>query len=131
MTDFEIIFACDNDEDGYYEWLTFDAEIEVKEAGDYLLQAELWAGNRFITEAEGAASLAEGTHELRVLFEGNDIRQGGLNGPYTIRNLLLVDQTQAPILIDSLDDVHQTDSYNHRLFGIPFKVYAPVINRAK
>ncbi len=120
----------DFDQDSFYEFLAFDAQVEVEQAGLYGLQAELWSQGRFITQAEGAAELDPGTHELRIYFRGNDIRDGGLNGPYAIRNLIFTDQSDAPILVDSLDQVHQTDGYNHRRFGITRKVYAPLVRRA-
>lgn len=121
--------GVDVEGDGYFESLAFEAEVDVAQAGDYLIKAELWAGNQLITESEGWSTLEPGTHWLPIFFDGNDIRKGGFDGPYQIRNMLLIDQTQASILIDTVDEVHQTGSYNHRLFGTLYKAYVPLVKK--
>jgi hypothetical protein len=122
----------DNGGDGFYEWLAFDMGINVAETGTYLLKAELWAASQLVSDAETAVTIDQGgLHTIRILFDGNDIRQSNLNGPYSIRNLMFVDQTQAAILIDVVDEAHQTDGYDHRQFGTAFKGFVPAVYQSR
>lgn len=118
----------DENGDTFYEGLLFEAETDIAQQSHYLLQAELWAGGRRIARAEQVTELNPGMHWLAVQLDGVDIRDGGRDCPYEVRNLMLIDQSQAAsILVDTLDNAYHTAAYNHRAFGTPYTTFLPSV----
>lgn len=121
----------DADNDRYYEQLAFSARATIGERGTYQLSGELWAGSRLIARAETTVELNTGTRTLVLPFDGNDIHDARLNGPYQVRNLIFTDQSQATILIETIDDAHWTAAYDYRQFGVPLKAFVPGVFRGR
>ena len=120
----------DTNGDGRYEWLDVSAQISVTQVGTYTLAADLVtdAGN-YIGHALLRTGLLTGTHSLTLSFAGDDILESGQDGPYTLTNVLLVDDERASLLLDQADDVYTTPAYNHRQFGSGIHIYLPLILR--
>ncbi len=121
----------DADKDRYYEHLAFNAETTIGETGKYGLSGELWSGSRLIGRAETTVDLNSGKRTIVLAFRSSDIYDSHLNGPYQVRNLILTDQSQATILIESIDNAHQTAAYDYRQFATPRKSFVPGIFRGR
>ena len=107
----------DGNTDGVYESLDFGVEVTLVEAGDYSVSAELYAGEQLITHFGNFFSLVEGTQTITLPFDGQTIRETGLDGPYTIRKLY-VTPIELGITAQSVETVWTTAEYNHEEFGV-------------
>lgn len=114
---------------GLYEQLEVTAEVLVNKEGSYLLSAQLFSGDTLITQATTRLNLTPGNHTVPLLFDGTEIRSAQLNGPFTVQNLLLLDETQVTILVEEVENAYTTASYQFNAFGIPTKVYLPLVVR--
>lgn len=72
----------DTDADGRYDYLELAAEVEIVEAGDFILQGALAANGGTVSNASDSQTLTVGTHSLRVQFGGVQIFRSGEDGPY-------------------------------------------------
>jgi hypothetical protein len=122
--------ALDQNGDGLYEWLELSIGLDVLQAGEYAISADLYAGNEFISHAIGQLSLATGSQTLLIRFDGDDIRQSQLNGPYMIRNLLLFHESNDGLLIETADNVHTTAPYSYEQFGRTHRQHLPIVRRS-
>lgn len=107
----------DDDNSLLYEKLAFDLSVNLAEPGSYLVSAELYAGDELIIHAADFFDLAAGEQTVRLLFDGQAIRDSGLDGPYTITNLFLT-QIDLGITAQEAVDVLQTTPYRHTQFGL-------------
>ena len=100
--------------DGYYNYLIVEANLNVTEEGPYEIDAVLFdsSGMVLIDFAWAADWLMPGGNiTLYLNFDGDAIRQSGIDGPYTVLlDLYMSNWT----LIDS--DTHLTAPYNHTDF---------------
>ena len=118
--------GLDENGDSLYEWLGVDVGLTVSTPGTYTLSADIYAGETFITHAYVKVSLEAGAQVVTLRFDGNEIRSQQLDGPYTVRNVLLLDESQGTLLIEAADYVYTTTNYQYRQFGYP-NVYLPLI----
>jgi hypothetical protein len=114
--------------DGSYEWLELEAGIAVTEATTYTLSAELYAGETFIAHTRHKMYLNVGQQTIPVRFAGPAIFEAGLNGPYTIRNVILLEEASLTLLIETADNVHVTQAYRYTDFG-RHRLYLPIALR--
>lgn len=114
---------------GLFEYLELSAQINVVAPGRYLISAELYAGNTFITHAVTEESLLPGTHTVYLHFRGDDIRAAAKNGSFIIQNIMLVEKAAVPLLIEASEAVYSTNYYNAKQFGTPEIIYLPSIRR--
>lgn len=94
--------GVDEDGDGLYDYLVVDVNLKVSRAGTYSLNGSLMVGTwdydpmatntggtsaptppTFITHAWKEVELATGSQTVQLRFDGERIRQSGLDGPYT------------------------------------------------
>jgi hypothetical protein len=120
--------GIDETGDGIYEWLEFTADITVTEAATYTLSVELYAGEIFITHARQKMHLEVGQQAVPVRFAGPVIFEAGLDGPYTIRNVMLLEESPMTLLIEMVDNVHTTQAYRYTDFG-HHRLYLPIALR--
>ncbi len=114
---------------GLYDWLAIDVGLTVTEASTYTVSAELYAGETFIAQTRTQLYLTPGEKTAVLHFSGDKIRQAGLDGPYQIRHLLLLDEATVTLLIETADYVHTTAHYSHWDFGSGHLLYLPIIVR--
>ena len=114
---------------GLFELLELSAEISVVESGTYLISAELYAGDIFIATAVTEHSLTPGVHTVFLYFKGEEIYAAGMNGPFQVKNIVLVEKGEVPLLIEATDAVYITSAYNYEQFGIPESIFLPIIRR--
>ncbi|MBN2060467.1 MAG: hypothetical protein JW882_08630 [Deltaproteobacteria bacterium] len=90
--------GVDMDTDNIYESLEVSVGINIITAGDYKIQADLCKGDRFIASVDTAAGdLTVGNHLVLLLFPGSIISDLGLDGPYILKNLLVLDCNDSPV----------------------------------
>ena len=116
LTDIYNEEALDEDGNSLYESLAFDIGLDLDEASAYAISAELYAGDQLVTQAGDFFDLEAGSQTVRLLFDGQSIRDSGLDGPYTVTNLYLT-PLDVGILASSAVDVLQTGPYQHNQFG--------------
>lgn len=104
--------ATDTDGDGRYNWLDVTLNLKTEVAGTYRASA------RLVTETgeeldwgSGSAYLTPGTGQVRLRFNGSQIRAGGASGPYRVIDLMV----EGPrVTVEPL--AHVTQPYDVRSF---------------
>ncbi len=111
-------YGQDTDSDGLFNYLVMDVNIEVSDADTYLIYGDLYdqSGNNWITGIINVESLGAGIQMVQLSFDGEDIYEEGIDGPYLVE-LDLRDSSWN--LID--EDIHTTAAYAYIEFqdGIP------------
>jgi len=120
----------DGDSNGLYEYLVVQVGLDVTQAGDYSLAAVLEdTGGQYIDHATKDVPLGAGSQVVTLRFDGDAIRGSGLDGPYTVTQVLLTDNSQIAVKLDEAHDVWTTAAYDHRQFGSAWRIYLPLILR--
>ncbi len=107
--------------------LVVGAEVEVREAGRFHLEATLYAadGGEKLVWAQTATQLEPGRHWLDLSFYGLALRERGVDGPYLVRYLALSTATEMPNAKNTLvENAHRTGAwraaaFTDRPFGDP------------
>lgn len=107
--------------------LAVDVGVAVVQSSRLTLTADLYAGETFITQATTTVTLAAGEQTMRLLFAGEAIRDSGLDGPYTLRHLLLLDNEPELLLVEQVAVGGETAVYGHEEFGRLWRGYLPLI----
>jgi formylglycine-generating enzyme required for sulfatase activity len=118
----------DENINGLFDYLEVAAGIIVTETGTLALAAELvGSGGLVIDRATIIAEISSaGLHTITLRFDGATINQSGLDGPYTVRQIVLIDDDSF-IQLDMDESGWLTAAYNHRDFGSGFGVYLPLV----
>jgi len=128
LTDSYTDYPVDEDGDGRYEWLALDMGVDANRAGDYTLSAQLVGGDgSFVSHVLTYTIFATGTQTVTIYFDGEDILKSDVDGPYTVTEVYLMDDSGASIPADIEMDVWTTAAYDHRQFGTLERVYLPLI----
>lgn len=99
----------DLNEDDIIDSLGFELTIASEISADYLISGDLYTtDNEFIANTESILSVDEGSTSALIKFAGPVIYDKGLNGPFTLKNLSLIDLSG--VLIDLIDSAATTDS---------------------
>jgi len=81
-------YATDLDNDGRFDELVFEFQVDVAQAGEYWIRAKLAEG---LIETVGNAYLEPGSHTLALAFDGRDIYMNQVDGPFTLDGLWATD----------------------------------------
>ncbi|HPH98288.1 MAG TPA: SUMF1/EgtB/PvdO family nonheme iron enzyme [Anaerolineaceae bacterium] len=111
----------------FYSGLTVTVPVNVTVAGTYTVSADLYAGAAYLGQAAKTAALSAGNQPVDLFYDREGIYNGGADGPYTVKNVLLLDQSDTTVLIEALDPGFQTAAYPVTRFGPAFTVFAPMI----
>lgn len=111
-----------------YTKLAVNVGLDVVEGGRLTLAADLYAGETFVTQTTATAVLSPGARTMRLLFDGQAIRESGLDGPYTVRHLLLLDNEPELLLMEQVAMGGETAVYGHEEFGRLWRTYLPLID---
>ena len=109
--------GIDDNSDGVYEWLELSTPVVITQAGKYMVSAELYAGSVFIGQTFTESTLDAGIQGIPLRFAGKDIFDNKVDGPYTLRNLMLFDENYATVLIQAGDNVYTTGAYQYLQFA--------------
>jgi formylglycine-generating enzyme required for sulfatase activity/pimeloyl-ACP methyl ester carboxylesterase len=117
----------DENGNGLYDSLAVTVGVDVIQTGDYSLAAVLSGpGSEYIDLANTTVLTATGDLTLTLRFSGEAIRSAGLDGPYTVSQVLLLDDEQL-LKLDEAEEAWQTAAYDHRQFGSGYTAYLPLI----
>lgn len=112
----------------YYQALAVDVGVDVDQASRFTLAADLYAGDLFVAQATTEAVLSAGSQTMTLLFDGQAIRESGLDGPYTVRHLLLVDNDPLPLRVAMVEMAGETAVYEHDEFGRLWHTFLPTLS---
>lgn len=116
----------DTNGNGLYDSLNLAMSINIVESGHFEFRGILIDGNGqtvatgyFSTLMAGTGPLPVGLQTVALDFDGNQIYQHGVNGPYTLTNLTIFDVTENSLEVDSTNNVYTTAAYQVNQFERP------------
>jgi len=119
--------AEDTNGDGQYEYLVVDVGVNAAQSGNYLVSAVLESvDGQYIDMANASVTSSSGPLTFSLYFAGDAIRESGLDGPYVVTQVLLLDD-ESLIKLDEAYDAWMTAAYNHDNFGDLRQVYLPIV----
>ncbi len=107
-------YGVDEDSDGLYDYLVIEMEINVNEPGNYSGVFWLYANETAIVKTSDSSYFDAGIQTINLGFDGLEIYEKGINGPYTLTHITLHDENGS--LIDYGWDVYNTSAYNYTQF---------------
>ena len=112
--------AVDDDDDGLVDSVRVSVPVQVHEAGDYEVRADLYSGQtRIVAAGSVFTGLEAGTHTLVLEFSGSVIRDMGIDGPYEVRNLVLIRVGEGDLVVASDSGPYTTSAYDADGFEAP------------
>ncbi len=113
----------------FYESLDIGVGVLVNASSKVGLAADLVdADGGFVARAVATQDVVSGSSTLVLRFAAEDIYASRRDGPYRLTNLVLTDQSAAPLVLAERADAYLTAAYRHTAFG-DGKVYLPAISR--
>lgn len=120
------VSPIDTNSNSLYDELRFNVSLKVLAAGHFEVTGTLVGPNgtpvaatSYGTLLAGSAPLSIGTHTIPLTFRGSTIRERGVNGPYTLTDVVVVDQSEASLQVDSAKNLHTTSAYQANQFEGP------------
>ncbi len=108
--------AVDENGNGRADALEVDVGVNISTTGDYNLSADLRVGGQIVAQSSKVFSAIAGVQTVTLRFDGDDIYDAGLDGPYLLTNLMLVDlQVAVPTIMQS--NLHTTAAYEYTQFA--------------
>ena len=116
-------FGVDTDGDGIFDYLVIEVGVDIDGLPADPASTSTVTVVGELTRADGAVILAtshntvtlgSGFHSVPLIFEGQDIFNSGVNGPYRLRWARLVEENGAPLgelLLEERSSVHTTAAY--------------------
>jgi hypothetical protein len=120
--------AVDVQGNGMYDWLEVGVPVLVHTAGTFTISADLYAGSTLIERVSKRVTLGGGTHSVPLNFNGFRVFLTKNNGPYTLRNVMLIDENVVSILIQTQSSLYSTKTYNYLMFDHN-SLYLPLIQQ--
>jgi len=121
--------GIDENQDGYYEWLEVTVPVTVPVPGSYSLSAELFAGETYLGLMKVQDDWEVGSQEINLRFPSEKIFNTKIDGPYSVRNLLLLEETDTSIMIQTEDLNYQTAAYRYTEFYADKQIFLPLIGK--
>jgi len=121
--------GVDESGDSRYEWLEILVPVTVNSPGTYTLTGELYAGDTFMGLLKATGVWEIGSRNIALRLDSKTIFKLGLDGPYTLRNVLLTDESGITTQIKVDDPYYQTAIYAFTDFYYPEEVFLPLVNK--
>ncbi len=120
--------AVDEDGDRWADALNLDVGFNISQAGDYNLTGDILAGDQVVAQFSKVFTATAGSQTMTLRFDGSDIYTAGLDGPYLLTHLVLVDlKTGIPTIMQS--DLYTTGAYSYSQFKPMSALYLPMTTR--
>jgi len=104
--------GVDADSNGTYEALAVSVGVNILVGGDYEVRGDLYKGDQFILSALTAQDgLDTGTETFILSFPGGILSDRGLDGPYTVKHVVVMDRNDSPVQTASAAAPHTTGAY--------------------
>jgi len=118
--------AVDTNGNGRFDRLDFNVSLDLLQGGSFQWTASLYDSKGIEIEfVSGAATLATGRAVALLRFTGSKIGAHAVDGPFQVRNLLLLGPTATTIF----NEVGFTQPYSYDRFeGAPARAAGPRIN---
>jgi formylglycine-generating enzyme required for sulfatase activity len=123
--------AVDSDGDGYFDYLELQVGVDVVMTGTLALSAVLsGSAGEHISLANNLIPLTTtGVQTFTLQVDGREIRASGLNGPYRVAPVTLLEDDQL-MLLDQSAVGWLTAAYDHQNFGTSdTALYLPLVLR--
>jgi hypothetical protein len=119
----------DSNGNGLYEELDVTVGISATQPGDFSVSAVLQgAGGQYIDLANATLYSSTGMLTATLHFAGQAIYNSGLDGPYTVTQVMLLDDADL-IKLDEATNAWTTAAYDHLQFRQQYLVFLPVVLR--
>lgn len=113
----------DSNANGLYDELTLNLSLDLLTKEHFEVMGMLVdakgdpiASASYATQREGADRLPAGSHTIPLTFSGSAIRAHGVDGPYTLTNVLIQAQGESLLDIDSAKNLYLTAAYQAHQF---------------
>jgi hypothetical protein len=112
-----------------YQFLDVAVGIDAAIDGKVGLSADLVDGSgNFVAHTLAIQDVTAGAPTLTLRFDGTDIFASQHDGPYTLTNILLTDESGATLVTQQAQAVYTTASYLYTDFA-PNQIYLPLVQR--
>ena len=111
--------GVDSNQNGLFDELVISVPVNITKEATYLLIGELTAPNGIVLgTASTRTQLFPGISVVQLSFDGKDIFQKGLDGPYTLSVIRLAEETADgdALPLAELKDAYSTSAYSYRNF---------------
>jgi len=109
---------------GSYDYLRVEVTVDVPASGEYSVSAHLLGGSgQTVSERELETTLQAGANTVVFDFPGSDIRSSGVDGPYEVGRVLVLEGTGS--VIDYVQQAHTTQAYTCDSFATPLVSLMP------
>jgi pimeloyl-ACP methyl ester carboxylesterase len=103
---------------GLHSALAVTLKVRSDSAGDMGVYAELTAADGSVVARTHTSVTAQaGANSVELRFRAEDLYLSQKDGPYTLRNVRLVDEREAPLLAQEVALAHTTQAYAYRSFA--------------
>ena len=124
-------YPIDTNGNGLFDSLNLDLSVNIVASGHFEFQGTLIDGSGqpvvtgyFSTRMAGVGPLPTGLQTISLSFDGSQIHQHGVNGPYTLADLMIFDVTESALEVDVNTNVYTTAAYQIEQFERPMIVLA-------
>src|SRR3989344_2730394 len=109
--------GTDLNDNGKFDFLKINADVSIIGTGNYVLTTALYDLFGALVEIKNTSvALDAGNHQIPIRFNGTNINEKKINGPFVIKSIELYG---SGTLADSLDDAYTTKNYNFNDFDSP------------
>ena len=110
--------GVDDDGDGVLNQLVVTAQISVTQPASYTLSGLLSRnGTPIVSSALYTEVQSAGIYAVDLAFDGGQIYETGLDGPYQVENMTLTEATIGDVVVASSSQLHDTSAYKAADFG--------------
>lgn len=109
--------TLDTNGDGLYDQLLLSCSLDITKNDQYEIHARLCGGNGgVISDAWIDTLLIQGKQIVNFVFDGDEIYEHGIDGPYVIGDLFLSGTSSIFASLDRAENVYTTKDYTYRDF---------------
>ncbi|MEM7537357.1 MAG: Ig-like domain-containing protein [Chloroflexota bacterium] len=114
-------YMFDDSHDGVWDFLMITVDVEIREAGVYNANVRLSDQNATLVvwPSTGNIALAKGIHTLQMMYDGAEIQDKGVNGPYMLSDLSLYENSNPTNTEQQYTLFYQTFAYDANMPPTP------------
>lgn len=115
---------------GMHEHLVVAVGVDVQQSGLFELSARLVDGaSDPVAWASEYRWLTVGVQDVGLRFDGEAILTNGMDGPFTVTDVYLFDDSGVAVKLDEASYVWTTAAYDHNIFGDDWLAYVPLVSK--
>jgi triacylglycerol esterase/lipase EstA (alpha/beta hydrolase family) len=112
-------YPLDTNGNGLYDNLNIDIYADIIQSGQFEFQGTLVDGagqpvatGYYSSLMAGTGPLSTGWQSIELTFDGSEIYQHGVNGPYSLTNFTIYDVSEDTLEVDTATNVYATAAYS-------------------